>query len=97
MGVVYKRPLADQDLVSIWLYTWQDWGEAQADRYLDALERVMQTLAQYPKMGHERKEFTPAVRMHPHAHHLVVYQPEDDGITVIRVLHKNMDVESHLD
>jgi toxin ParE1/3/4 len=94
MAVVYKRALAEQDLIKIWLYTWQEWGEEQADR---SLEQAMKMLAQHPHIAYARREFTPAVRIHPHAHHFVIYQPQKDGISVVRVLHKNMDVELHLD
>lgn len=96
MSVVYKRALAEQDLLNIWLYTWHEWGEQQADAYLDGLDRSLRVLAEQPYLGRERQEFSPPVRIYYYAHHLVVYQIEKDGITVIRVLHKNMDIDTQL-
>ena len=44
----------------------------------------------------ERLEFTPPARIHHHAHHLIVYLAQDDGINIVRVLHENMDVDGQL-
>lgn len=52
--MIHKRELADQDLVNIWLYSWQAWGEKQADAYLDDLGRTLQLL-----LGRERRESSP--------------------------------------
>src|SRR5690554_4255556 len=92
MQVIHKQALAEQDLVHIWLYSYHQWGKEQADRYLDELENNLQTLANQPHLGRERSEFTPTVRTHLHAHHLIVYQIIKDGITVIRVLHESMNI-----
>lgn len=97
MPVIHKQALAEQDLVNIWLYTWHEWGEAQADAYLDELERAMQLLVEQPSLGRLREAFTPAVRILNHAHHMLVYQIIQGGIRIIRVLHKNMDIDIQLD
>src|SRR5690554_1846332 len=96
MPNILKQALAEQDLVNIWLYSWEEWGEVQADQYLVALEQVFKLLAEQPLLGRERKEFAPVVRTHVHAHHLVVYQITENGIRLIRVLHKSMDVYARL-
>lgn len=41
MPVIYKQTLAEQDLIDIWLYSWREWGQAQADTYLDDLEQAL--------------------------------------------------------
>lgn len=97
MSVICKQALAEQDLVNIWLYTWHEWGEQQADFYLDELERAIQLVAEQPKLGRLREEFVPPVRIFNHAHHLLVYHVVPEGIRIIRVLHKNMDVDAQLD
>lgn len=38
MPRIVKQALADQDLVDIWLYTFSEWGEKQADKYLDDMD-----------------------------------------------------------
>ena len=97
MAILRKQALAEQDLVNIWLYTWQEWGEAQADFYLDDLEQTLKLLAKQPMLGRLREEFKPPVRIFYHAHHLLVYQVIKGGISVVRVLHKNMDIDMQMD
>ena len=96
MPRIVKQALVDQDLVDIWLYTFDEWGEKQADKYLDDLETAIKLLAEQPLISRNRTELDPPVRIHHHGHHLIVYLALDDGISIIRVLHESMDVDSHL-
>ena len=57
----------------------------------------MQVLAEQPLVCRERLELTPQVRIHHHARHLIVYLALDDGISVVRILHENMDVHGQLE
>jgi toxin ParE1/3/4 len=97
MAHIYKQSLAEQDLVNVWLYTLERWGERQADKYLDDLEQAMLLLAETPLACRERDELTPAVRIHHHKHHMIVYETVQDGINVVRVLHESMDVDFQLE
>ena len=96
MPRIVKQALVDQDLVEIWLYTYKEWGEKQADKYLDDLDTAIKLLAEQPLISRIRTELDPPVRIHHHGHHLIVYLALDDGISIIRVLHESMDVDSHL-
>ena len=96
MPRIVKQALVDQDLVDIWLYTFDEWGEKQADKYLDDLDTAIKFLAEQPLISRNRTELDPPVRIHHHGHHLIVYLALDDGISIIRVLHESMDVDSHL-
>lgn len=40
MAELHKRILAREDLIAIWLYSFERWGDAQADTYLDHLEKA---------------------------------------------------------
>ena len=97
MPAIKKQVLAEQDLINIWFYTYGEWGEIQADKYLDDLEQAMTLLAEHPLACREREEFVPSVRIHHHASHIIVYRALENGINVIRVLHENMDVDKQLD
>ena len=48
MPRILKQAQAEQDLVEIWLYTFNEWGEYQADKYLDDLEGAIRLLAEQP-------------------------------------------------
>ena len=96
MPCISKQVLAEQDLIGIWLYTFDEWGERQADRYLDDLEAAINLLAEQPLLCRERTELNPAVRIHHYAHHLIVYLAQEDSINVVRILHESMDIDSQL-
>ena len=89
-------PAAEKDLESIWRYTEQEWGIRQAEDYIDQMDEAFQLVADQPLMCRERQEFSPPVRIHHQAHHLIVYKIDIDGITVIRVLHESMDIDEQL-
>ena len=48
MSRVLTQAQAEQDLLEIWLYTFNQWGEQQADIYLDDLSGAMALLAEQP-------------------------------------------------
>ena len=96
MPRIVKQALADQDLVDIWLYTFSEWGEKQADKCLDDMDSAIKLLAEQPLISRERTDLEPPVRIHHHGHHLIVYLALANGIRIIRVLHESMDVDSHL-
>ena len=97
MPIIIKQALAEEDLVAIWLYTFNEWGEQQADKYLDDLNAAITLLADQPLICRERTELEPPVRIHHHGHHLIVYLALDNGINLVRLLHESMDVDSHLE
>lgn len=94
---IYKQNQAKQDLIDVWLYTFNEWGEVQADKYLDGLEYSLRLLAEQPLICREREEFEPPVRIYHHEHHMVVYLLMEGGINIVRVLHKNMDIVRQLE
>ena len=97
MPRIIKQALVEQDLVDIWLYTFKEWGEQQADKCLDELDAAIELLADQPLICRERTELEPPVRIHHHGHHLIVYLALGDGINLVRVLHESMDIDSHLE
>lgn len=81
------RPKAEADLEEIWEYTVSTWSEDQAVLYLENLKAAVDLLAEFPEMARLRKEFRPAVRLHPVREHLIVYLEHHDSLDVVRVLH----------
>lgn len=79
-------PKAEDDLEAIWRYTASTWSAGQADLYIGTLIRTIETLVAMPQLARERAEFTPPVRIHPVAEHLIVYRIEGDMLSVTRIL-----------
>ena len=40
MRIIHTQNLAKKDLQAIWLYSFKNWGEKQADKYFDAQIQV---------------------------------------------------------
>ena len=95
--MTYKlTPEAENDLIDIYVYGFQHFGERQAETYFGELEGCFEVLSKEPLIWRERTEFTPPVRIHHHGRHLVVYVIQEGQLLIIRVLHDSMDVKRHL-
>ena len=90
-------PAARIDLDAIWDYSAAAWGQDQADSYLRGMFSMMWTLAERPSLGRGIDEVRQGYFKFPVASHVVFYRQTPDGIDVIRILHKRMDLERHLD
>jgi toxin ParE1/3/4 len=92
---ILLSPLAERDLIGIWQYSLAQWGEAQADRYLDELEQGFQRLARNPELGASREHIRHGYRVLFIRSHAVYYKVTS-AIHVVRVLHVRMDADEHL-
>ena len=87
---------ADQDLRGIYLYSYQEFGEDQADKYLLGLEKTFQMISDNPRIGRERPDIDHLVRCVEHGKHVIFYDLYEDHILIVRVLHGRMDVRKYL-
>jgi toxin ParE1/3/4 len=93
MRRVLRRPKAEQDLSDI--YDWiADDSTANADAYIERLVAAIRLLADMPRMGSCRLSRFPTVRSFSVGSHLIFYQPVEDGIEVVRVIHGARDWEN---
>ena len=94
---VYKlSKQAEQDLTAIWEYTVEQWNEAQADAYLQAIQSAMRLLIDNPEIGTSRENIRTGYRSHCFGKHIIFYRSYSYGIRVIRILHQSMECERHL-
>ena len=82
---------AENDLVSIYVSGVNNFGLAQADAYLDRLEKTFHTLGENPKLARERAEIQPPVRVYPCEEHLIIYDIDVQGVLILRVRHGRED------
>lgn len=92
-----KSHLADEDIINIYQYTYQNFGPLQAETYHENLHNTFCFLAENPLVAPEQIEFVPPVRIHHYKKHLIVYLIQEDGIFIVRVLHERMDVKLQLE
>ncbi len=83
---------AQTDLLEAWLYIAEGNPQA-ADRLLDAIDKEAHTLLLQPLMGRARPELADRLRSWPTSTpYVLFYLTDDEGITVLRVLHHARDV-----
>ena len=96
MAIEFSRA-AEGDLLEIFLYSIEEHGLVQAERYKDQLDKTFQTLSDNPKITRLREEITPPVRVYPAQKHMIVYTILEDGQTVyiLRVRHHRENWTEH--
>ncbi len=87
---------AESDLREIWVYSYRNWGEAQADRYLDELDEGLQDCRAQPERGNIRDDVRPGYWSQLVRRHVLFYTFTDEAILLQRVLHGSMDPTIHL-
>jgi toxin ParE1/3/4 len=96
MRSVRKQARAETDLIEVWLYTYEQWGEAQADRYLAELEAAIHSLRRHPELGRSSAHIREGYRALSAKRHVVYYTATPSVIQVVRVLHERMDPGRHI-
>ncbi len=86
---------AKQDFKKIAMYTEKRWGLDQRYLYAKQFDDVFHFLAKTPFVGKKCDYIKTGYRKFPQGSHIVFYREgRESKITVIRILHKNIDVES---
>lgn len=93
---IHKSARTELDLIGIWEYSFVQWDAAQADKYLDELERGISALADSPHLGLSRDAVRAGYRVLFINSHAVYYTVTRSTILVVRVLHEGMDAGRHL-
>jgi toxin ParE1/3/4 len=71
------------------------WGKAQRNTYLKNLETRFAWLASTPLLGKHRTDIHEGFYSFPQGEHLVFYMMQSDGIAIIGIPHKEMDILSY--
>lgn len=91
MSTVQRTSRANDDLVAIALHIAQA-NPTAANTWLDTIGQKCRLLATMPEMGRLRSELATNLRSWAVGEHVIFYQPEPDGIMVVRVLHGSRDL-----
>lgn len=86
---------AKEDLRKIARYTEKRWGRDQRYLYAKQFDDVFHFLSETPSVGKKCDYIKVGYRKFPQGRHIIFYrETTKNNITIIRILHKNMDVES---
>jgi toxin ParE1/3/4 len=89
-------PRAKGDIDQIWEYSAQTWDADRADRYTRRIAEAVHLVAETPMLGRSCSHIREGYRVYPVGSHLLFYRLLDDGIAIIRILHRKMDIDRHL-
>lgn len=90
---IERSPFAERDLVEIWRYIAREDASA-ADRVLMRIDRQIQRLRAYPRIGSKRDEISPGLRGLTASRFAILYDIDDKHrtVTILRVLHMARDL-----
>ena len=88
---------AEADIQDIYRYSFDQFGERRADKYVMGLHEEFGHISGFPEIGKSlsRKGFE-HIRRYDHISHIVIYTQIEDSIKILRVLHISMDIDSQL-
>jgi toxin ParE1/3/4 len=92
---IHTQALAKQDLKNIWLYSFKNWGEKQADSYFDELHAAIALIAENPEIGFACNYIREGYRQYHINRHFVFYRITATKIHIVRVLHDSMNFKAH--
>jgi toxin ParE1/3/4 len=84
-------------LKSIWIYTFDEWSEKQADKYYASIEFACLQIGENPELGKEYEEIKSNLLGLRIGKHIILYQVvNEQEIEIIRILHERMDLIKRL-
>lgn len=89
---------ANQDIQSIWIYTYENWSKEQADRYFNLLMEEIEYVTKNPESGKDYSHVRRGYLRTRIKSHFIFYRinRKDEEIEIIRILHQRMDLKSRL-
>ncbi len=95
MAIYKVSPVAQRDLVNIYVRGIREWGESKAEEYQLKLISSFRSLAENPDMGHG-VSIRPQLQRHELNPYVIFYRKFSYGIRIARVLYKNRAMEKYL-
>ena len=96
MYKIHQQVKARRDLKNIWLYSFENFGVDQADKYFDELEFAMATIQDNPLIGVSCDYIRAGYRQYKVNEHYIFYRITKKAIHIVRVLHDSMQASNHL-
>ena len=87
---------AENDLGRIWDYTTENWGEAQAIRYIREIQFACEGLIKGHSVSRSADSTRPGYRKTACGSHMIYFRKIDNQINVVRILHQSMDGDHHI-
>ena len=95
MARISRFRQAEEDILAIAEHIALDNPTAAAS-WLDKIEQTIALLATQPFMGQAVDHIRPGLRRLSQGNYLLFYEPRNDGVNLVRVLHGAREIESLL-
>jgi toxin ParE1/3/4 len=96
MPEFWLTPKAEQDLESIWVYSFEQWGQEKANQYTDNLFLAFGELTHSSKLSISCDHIRVGYRFCREGKHVIYFKVTDYGITISRILYERMLPSLHL-
>ena len=87
---------AQRDLVQIWAYSVENWGEEQAVQYVAQVRAALELLRTNPGLSRSSEDVRPGLRKFTVGSHVLYVRVGDTFLRLVRILHGRMDASRHL-
>lgn len=94
MKEIELTPKAEEDLETIWNYSFRQFGVAQADEYIGRLAAIFDVLATH-EIGTQRPELGENICSLPVEKHMIYFISSYSAVTIIRILSQSQDTSRH--
>jgi toxin ParE1/3/4 len=78
---------ADNDLLDIFVYSIEQFGLNQAERYQSDMIGCFGLLADNPRLGRKAEAIGDHVRRHEHSAHVILYEEAAYGVLILALVH----------
>jgi toxin ParE1/3/4 len=94
MARIQRTRAALNDLLDLWVIIADAPGTNRANAFIKKIEKTLLTLSKQPMMGRARPELRDNLRSFPVNPYILFYEPRDDGILLVRVIHGRRDIDA---
>lgn len=88
------HPIAKDQILEIWKYTYDEWGIEQADKYIDVFYDKLDNLEKQ-QIRKAPQDILPGLKFFHYMRHYVFFR-EREGTEILLILHDQMDIPSRL-
>lgn len=91
------RPRAEADIDEIVAYAKTEYGERQAKRYVEEIQRQVAFAAEFPGTGSEAVGLPAEYRKVRSGLHRLIYRHTEHELIVVRIIHASQDVPDDIE
>lgn len=94
MKEIELTPKAEEDLETVWNYSFRQFGVVQADEYIGRIAAVFEVLATHD-IGTQRAELGKDIFSLSVEQHMIYFVSSHSAVTIIRILSQSQDTARH--